>query len=91
MDFYIVMNATGVIKGITTEQQERALDVFKTCTMVDNVIRELEELRVDPTVFAQWFAQIKSLAESVGQTIAVPRLTGRQVHRSNQPHRDPKE
>ena len=91
MAFYIVMKATGVIKGITTELQERALDVFKAYTMVDSVIRELEELRVDPTVFAQWLAQIKSLAESVGQTIAVPRLTGRQVHHSNQPHRDPKE
>ena len=42
-------------------------------------------------MFAQWFSQIESLTESVGQTIAVPRLTGRQVYRSDQPHRDPKE
>ena len=58
------MKVMSVIKGITIKLQKRALDVVKAYTMVDSVIGEVEELRVDPAVFAQ----IKSLAESVGQT-----------------------
>ena len=64
---------------------------FGPYTMVAGVIRELEELRNDPTVFAQWFDQIEWLAESVGQTIMTPRVTGQQVHRANYVNRDPKE
>ena len=61
--FYIVMKVLGVIKGITINLQQMALDSIKAYMMVDSVIRELEELGVDQTVFAQWFVQIKSLAE----------------------------
>lgn len=89
--FYVVMKVMAVIKGITIKLQQRALDVVKAYRMVEGVILELEGFRSDPTVFAQWFEQIESLAETLDQTVTVPRQAGRQAHRSNQPHRDPKE
>lgn len=89
--FYVVMKVMAVIKGVTIKLQARALDVLKAYTMVDGMITELEGLRSDEEVFSRWFAQIQRLAEDAGQEITVPRTTGRQVHRYNQPHQDPKD
>ena len=75
-----------VLQGITIKLQERALDVVKAYSMVSKVITNLERLRQDPTVFAQWFEQVESVAKKIGVvSIDVPILTGRQAHRVNQP------
>ena len=84
--FYVVLKAMAVIKGFNFELQNRALDVVKAYTMVDEVIKELESFRREPGVFTEWFEQIESLAGTVGTSITIPRLTGKQVHHSNQPH-----
>ena len=60
-------------------------------TMVDEVIKNLESFRREPEIFAKWFEQIESLAGTVRQSIIIPRLTGKQVQRSNQPHEGPGE
>ena len=74
-------NSLRLIKGTTVKLQKREISAY-------NMIEELKLLIADLRTnldeeHEDWFKEATEMAEEVGTEMQMPRITGRQIHRSN--------
>ena len=84
IDFLLVHQFLLHLAGITVKLQKSALDIVQAHEMVTEVTRMYQHERENrDTSFAPIYAQSTRMAEKIGATVAMPRITSRQQHRSN--------
>ncbi|KAL5514919.1 hypothetical protein EMCRGX_G000003 [Ephydatia muelleri] len=90
--FIITKNTLDIVQVLSVKLQKRDQDVLEAYAIVDEVMKTLESTRktID-TGFAAWYDEILKLANEVGATESVPRITTLQRNRSNTPSISPME
>ena len=84
MAFIVVKNCLQLIKGITVKLQKRDVDVISAYNMIDDTKQKIVDLRTNlDAKHEEWFREAKEMAEEVGAELRMPRITRRQVYRSN--------
>ena len=78
--------------GLTHSLQAEAKDIVQAVSVVNNIISILRALREDVDKFdSKCFAEVQRMCDNVGVEPSLPRLCGRQCHRSNVPAQSPSE
>ena len=84
MAFIVVKNCLHLVKGITVKLQKRDVDVISAYNMIEDTKQKIVDLRTNlDTEHEEWFKEAKEMAEEVGTEMTMPRITRRQVYRSN--------
>ena len=82
----------GITVHLSAKSQKRDQDVLEAFAMIDDVMEPLASTRTRiDTVFELWYDEVLKLANEVGATESVPRLTTLQRSRSNTPSSSPME
>ena len=90
--FIITKNTLDILKVLSAKLQKRDQDVLEAYAMIDDVMESLASTRTTiGTVFELWYDEVLKLANEVGATESVPRLTALQRNRSNTPSSSPME
>ena len=90
--FIITKNTLYILKVLSAKLQKRDQDVLEAYAMIDDVMESLASTRTTiDTVFELWYDEVLKLANEVGATESVPRLTALQRNRSNTPSTSPME
>ena len=78
--------------ALTKSLQSEAKDIVQAVSEIDNLTIVLQDLRENVERYHdQWFAEVEELSTAIGKEPSLPRLCGRQTHRSNIPSQTPKE
>ena len=83
ISFIVLHHVMGILYPVSKQLQGRAMDVIVAHTMVEGVIQNFKT--TTDAVFTKLFEKATSLGSEVGVEIRKPRISGRQVHRSNPP------
>ena len=90
--FMCIYNYLSHLSGITVKLQKRSLDIVQAYGMILEIKEAYARERQDvETQFHKLYQQCERMAEVVGNPITMPRITGRQQHRSNQASSTPEE
>lgn len=89
--FITTMKILAFVKPISIKLQKRSNDVIKAYGMVDEVLKELKDVRNSDATFSEWYAECEKLGTDVGTQPAVPRTVARQRHRCNVQYSTPEE
>ena len=82
--FWITKNSLGTLKPIAAKLQKKDQDVFQAYSMIDDTIKAVARVRSNiEEECHEWFEDASRLADKIGATVSVPRITGRQEHRNN--------
>lgn len=86
----VLRNVLCVAKGLAIKLQKKDQDVYEAYLMIDFVINELLKMRetIDE-VWLAWFNEAQSMAEAVGTTPTMPRVSVISQHRNNTPADSP--
>ena len=87
----VTKNSLGTLKAIAAKLQKKDQDVFQAYSMIDDTIKAVacrERSNIEEECY-EWFEDASRLADKIGATVAVPRITGRQEHRNNAPSVNP--
>ena len=78
--------------ALTKSLQSEAKDIVQAVSEIDNLVSVLQDLRekVDES-HDQWFTEVEHMSTAIGTQPSLPRLCGRQTHRSNIPYQTPRE
>ena len=88
--FLITKNSLGTLKPIAAKLQKKDQDVFRAYSMIDDTIKAVARVRSNiEEECHEWFEDASILADKIGATVSVPRITGRQEHRNNAPSVNP--
>ena len=86
----IAMRLLSFLRGVTVKLQKRSIDILSGYEQVYSIQKELESFKLNcDQEFHFWFVEISKLALELNITVAVPRIVGRQVYRSNAPADSP--
>lgn len=84
MAFVVVKNCLHLMRGMTVKLQKRDIDVIGAYNMISDIKKQIDDLRINlDKEHEEWFKEAQGMAEKVGTEIKIPRITGRQIHRSN--------
>lgn len=84
MAFVVVKNCLRLMKGMTVKLQKRDIDVISAYNMIEGIKKQICDLRKKlHEEHKEWFEEAKKMADKVGMGMEMPRVTGRQMHRSN--------
>ena len=84
--FLITKNSLGTLKPIAATLQKKDQDVFQAYSMIDNTIKAVARVMSNiEEECHEWFEDASRLADKIGATVSVPRITGRQKDRNNAP------
>ena len=84
--FFITKNSLRTFKPIAAKLQKKDQDVFQVYSMIDNIIKAVSRVKSNiEEECHEWFGDASGLADKIGITVSVPRITGRQEHRNNAP------
>ena len=82
--FLITKNSLGTLKTIAAKVQKKHQDVFKAYSMIDHTMKVVARVRSNTEEGChECFEDASKLADKIGATVLVPRITGRQEHRNN--------
>ena len=88
--FNVTMRVLSSLRSLTIKLQKKSSDILAAYEHVSEVITDLELLKTNcEEEFHLWYCEIKTLAEELNILIATPRITARQIHRSNIPADSP--
>lgn len=88
--FNITMRILSSLHSLTVKLQKKSNDILAAYEHVAEVITDLELLKTNcKEEFHLWYSEIKTLANEFKIPITTPRITARQVHRSNIPSNTP--
>ena len=88
--FSITKNTLGTLKPIAAKLQKKDPDVFHAYSMIDDTIKAVARVRSNiEEECHEWFEDASRMADKIGDTVSVPRITGRQEHRNNAPSVNP--
>ena len=88
--FLITKNSLGTLKPIAAKLQKKEQDVFQAYSMIDDTIKAVARVRSNiEEECHERFEDASRLADKIGATVSVPRITGRQEHRYNAPGVNP--
>ena len=89
--FLITKISLGTLKPIAVKLQKKDQDIFQAYSMVDDTIKAVARVRsnIEKAECHEWFEDASRLADKIGATVSVPRITGRQEHRNNAPSVNP--
>ena len=80
----ITKNSLGTPKPIAAKLQKEDQDVFQAHSMIDDTVKAVARVRSNiEEECHELFEDASRLADKIGATISVPRITGRQEHRNN--------
>lgn len=83
MAFNITMRILTSLR-LTVKLQKKSNDILAAYELVSTVQLDLELLKANcEEEFHQWFSEIMALANELNISVSTPRITCRQVHRSN--------
>ena len=78
--------------GLTRSLQAEAKDIVQAVSEIDNLMSALLDVRENvDTHHSMWFTEVEKKCEALGIQPSLPRLCGRQAHRSNTPAQTPSE
>ena len=78
--------------GLTCSLQSEAKDIVQAVSEVNSVKATLHDVRENVDQYhSKWFADVQQMCDSIGVEPSLPRLCGRQHHRSNVPGQNPSE
>ena len=78
--------------GLTRSLQAEAKDIVQVVGEVNNVTATLKDLRKNVVRHHnEWFASVGQVCSNIGTVPSMPRICGRQRHRSNLPATNPSE
>ena len=78
--------------ALTRSLQAEAKDIVQAVSEIDNLMSVLLDVRENvETHHSTWFTEVEKKCEAVGTEPSLPRLCGRQSHRSNTPAQTPSE
>ena len=84
MAFVIVKNCLHILRGMTMKLQKRDIDTIVAYSMIEETQKKLVALRRNIVQeHEEWFKEAQEMIGKVGGEISMPRITGRQQHRSN--------
>ena len=93
--FHILLQVMQVLKEVTLKLQMQAIDVVYAYKTVKSVVSMLNSLRHNSTAeFRKVFSDATKLGKQLngeGFELCEPRITGRQMHRSNPPSSNPED
>ena len=90
VSFCIAMRLLSSLRGLTVKLQKKANDILVAYELISEVQFELELLKVNcEKEFTSWFEEIEEFANDLSIPVTVPRISSRQVHRSNIPAESP--
>ena len=79
--FLITKNSLRTLKPIAAKLKKKDQDVFQAYSMVDDTVKAVARVRSNREEEChEWFEDAPRLADKIGATISVPRITGRQEH-----------
>ena len=82
--FLITKNSLGTLKPTAAKLRKKDQDVFQAYSIVDDTIKAVARVRSNiKEECHEWFEDAPRLADKIGATVSVPRITGRQEHRNN--------
>ena len=82
--FLTVYQYLSHLAGITVKLQRQASDIIQAHQQVQSIITTYkDERRNVDRGFGHIFTHSERMAEAVGATVCMPRIAGRQIHRSN--------
>ena len=88
----ITSSTLSYLMALTKSLQSEAKDIVQAVSEINNLSSVLQDLRENVDKYHdQWFAEVEQLSASIGTEPSLPRLCGRQTHRSNIPSQTPKE
>ena len=88
--FLITKNSLGTLKPIAAKLQKKDQDVLQAYSMIDDTIKAVARVRSNiEEECHEWFEDASRLADKIGATVSVPRITGRQEQRNNAPSVNP--
>lgn len=79
----VAQHVSSLLLPLTTLLQAKSIDLIACCAEVDAIVAILKQKRESPGAFSDIFAKASALCSLAGTEITVPRLAGRQQHRSN--------
>lgn len=86
----VTKEVLGMTKGLSIKLQKRAMDIAKAFDEIGTVKATLQKSRDGVEAFRERvFDKAKAIAADVDVEVSVPRVVGRQVHRSNTPSSSP--
>ncbi|XP_029197148.2 52 kDa repressor of the inhibitor of the protein kinase-like [Acropora millepora] len=92
LSFVTVYVMLSHLDDISKKLQSSSQDIFQAYEIVREVTQVYRKLRHDVVVhFGRCYAQAVRMAEKIGTTPDMPRITKRQIHRSNTPAATPEE
>ena len=88
--FLITKNSLGTLKSIAAKLQKKDQDVFQVYSMIDDTIKAVARVRSNiEEECHEWFEDASRLADKIGDTAPVLRVTGTQEHKNNAPSVNP--
>ena len=88
--FLITKNSLGTLKPIAAKLQKKDQDVFQAYSMIDDTIKAVARVRSNiEEECHEWFEDASRLADKIGDTAPVLRVTGTQEHKNNAPSVNP--
>ena len=88
--FLITKNSLRTLKPIAAKLQKKDQDIFQAYSVIDDTIKAVARVRSNiEEECHEWFEDASRLANKIGATVSVPRITGRQEHRNNAPSVNP--
>ena len=82
--FNITMRVLTSLRSLTVKLQKKSNDILAAYKLVSTVQLYLELLKANcEEEFHQWFSEITALANELDISVSTPRITCRQVYRSN--------
>ena len=88
----ITSSTLSYLMALTKSLQSEAKDIVQAVSEINTLTAVLQELRENVDKYhGQWFAEVEQLSGAIGTEPSLPRLCGRQTHRSNIPSQTPKE
>ncbi|VDI37412.1 Hypothetical predicted protein [Mytilus galloprovincialis] len=90
--FLTVYKVLSRLEGVTVKLQTKMQDIFDALDVIEEVKSVYQEMRKNvEEYFNVVFLHSERMAEAVGQTSQMPRIVGRQIHKSNVKAATPKE
>lgn len=88
----ITSSCLGYLMALTKSLQSEAKEIVEAVSEINTCMSVFEDLRNNVDMYHDvWFGEVDKLAIAVGTELSLPRLCGRQTHRSNIPSQTPKE
>ena len=80
------------LRGLTTSLQEEAKDIVQAISEINTLTTSLKEVRENSDLYhTKWYETVSGMCNKVGTAPSMPRLCGRQCHRSSTPASSPSE